>query len=198
MDGASRAFAAPLTYTINGAEYPLKGRLARFFGEMEAHILQRRPNPLQVYRESAGLFDNQPDLKADLLERAKVEAFRARSVTRVELNEWMNSFDGAVFCLWLSIRDADPELLTRAFVEAHVVKKADEEARRLLASGCEPVESATKSVMDTVAEIQDLINRAGGEDELGNSTGPSLGTTTTGRNSTDQESQSIESTRGAE
>jgi len=179
MDGASRAFASPWPYTLKGVEYRLRGRIARFYGEMEAEILSRRPNPLQVYRDNVGLFADNEDFQKDLYESAKREAFRVKSVTRIELFEWMQGLDGAIFCLWLSLRDNDPKLLTLEYVRTAVYDEADAAAHELLDGGMDPVEAATKAVTDTAEAIQKRISQAGGEDELGNSTGPSATTPTT-------------------
>jgi hypothetical protein len=173
MDGASRVFASPRRYTLGGVEYAVRGRIARFYGEMEAEIVSRRPNPLKVFRDSVDLFEGNPSLQEQLYEAAKVEAFRAKSVTRIELFEWMQSLDGAVFCLWLSIRDNDPDTLTRERVRELVYDAVDQIAEQYVVDGVEPVQAAVQAVTEKSQEIQNVINQVSGEDEAGKATGPS-------------------------
>jgi len=107
MDGASRAFAAPTTVTLGGVEYTVRPRVAAYYGEMEAHLLSKRENPMQVAKESI-VGETDPAVITQIIEVAMAERCRAKSVTRRELAEWMDSMDGTAFVSWLQIRHNDP------------------------------------------------------------------------------------------
>jgi len=184
MDGANRAFAAPTTITLGGVEYTVRPRIAAFYGEMEDHLLSKRENPMQVARESVLEFRDDPDLVRQILEIAMESRCRAKSVTRRELSEWMDSMDGTAFTAWLQIRHNDPNYnesnpagscttITPAFIKAKMLEDFEAALEQLQAEeSISRDEAAARAESLVIDRVQAEIGRPSGEDGLGNSTGP--------------------------
>lgn len=178
MDGASRAFAAPVRHTIGGKDLEVRGTLAENWAELEQEYLKRRPNPLEVAKENIALFEDQPELQNYLLKMAFDKACQARSAMMPEINEWLNTIDGSAFLTWLSVRHNDPEL-TPAKVKDMLMSDIESEVDALIkslgvteateADMAKLTEHATKAV---VGKTHDAVEQAGGGDWRGNSTGP--------------------------
>ena len=166
MDGASRVFAAPATVTIGGKEYFVKGRIAQHVGEVEQHILSRRPDPLKVFAESAPLFDDRPDLLEKMAKTAMERATAARFATQDEVAAFFDTMEGTAFAIWLSIRDSAADLQKPdGWKEVHrlLLEEVDNLAEAL---------SRDEAERQVVEKVHGAINRASGADPRGNSTGP--------------------------
>ena len=173
MDGASRMFAAPTELTLGGRTLQVDPRVAHLRGQIEQHILESKPNPLEVARNNVELFSGSPDMQAELLKLGMQEACRAKSVTRMEFVEWINTVEGTIYVLWLQTRACNSPPPTLDEIKGLYDDDLETVIQQLgAASTEEDVADAAESVLQ---KIQDKMNRASGEDELGNSTGPPNG-----------------------
>lgn len=189
MDGASRMFAGRSMLTLKGVEYEIAPKIGKFYAEMEAFIRSFRPGPFGELKKAVAVFDGDDPVSEAMRDRlaryAMEQACQARFVSGDEINEWMATVHGTAFCTWLSIRHNDPEFrvecpstsattITREFVMDAVLEEIESAASQLVetlgesADGTEE-QQATDGV---VSGLHDVINRASGEDQLGNSIGP--------------------------
>jgi len=184
MDGASRAFAAPTTVTLGGVEYTVRPRVAAYYGEMEAHLLSKRENPMQVAKESI-VGETDPAVITQIIEVAMAERCRAKSVTRRELAEWMDSMDGTAFVSWLQIRHNDPTYnesnpggsattITPAFIKEKMLDDFEQALNAIIATieGISIEDAMVAAESQIIDRVQSQLGLGSGEDGLGNSTGP--------------------------
>lgn len=147
MDGLGRPAGAGLTIEFNGETLILSPLTLKDFGLIEQHLLSKRTNPLEMVKQH--LADMPIEVATALAKEAYNDARKMNVVPADEVGEWIDSFEGLVYCFWLMIR------------KEHGDKYS--------------LEQITE-VMDAMSE-QDLIrmkemrDKASGTDELGNSTG---------------------------
>ncbi len=96
------------TVRIGGEEFTFSPLTARDYAEIERRITASRGDPIAVAKRLAA--DLPADERRAILEKAYDDAMRARHVTAVELDEFMASVDGLVFCFWLSVRKKHPDV----------------------------------------------------------------------------------------
>ena len=173
MDGAARVFAVPSEIELGGKKYAAKGRIARHHAQMEAYLLAKRPNPIEVVRDNLALFEDFPAVQEMLIDRGAREAFRARNVTNIEIAEWMDSMDGRSYVVWLAIRDEYPEFESHEQVKALLLDEIEKDVTRMVEAGEKEADAQEIAAAKVCDKIDDAINTASGEDLAGNSTGPS-------------------------
>lgn len=161
MDGISRVAGEGPSITLCGHSLKVSGRVLRHYAEMEAEIIaKRKPTPLDMVRQAREDFAGDPVAFEVFARVAIQEAKNWATVTRVELAEWMtDTMTGLTFAIWLSVRDNDPDKYT---LEKVVRLYMDEEEIRIKKEGEEAAAKLRK-------EIEDAIDQASGQDELGNS-----------------------------
>jgi len=192
MDGASRVFATGGTVELGGETYQANPRFLKFYGEMEQYVLDHRPDPIQVARESMKLFQGDPGHQDKLLEIGMDKACRMKNASQEEIQAWGRTVGGAAFGIWLMIRHNDPNYdpdnpagspttITHEFCKQKLIEDIDraeqqnngEEGDGSTVAGI--VSSATVR-RQAEAEVIDTLNaRAAdisGEGAMGNSTGP--------------------------
>ena len=174
MDGASRMFAAPVEITLGGRKLQVNPRVAHLRAKVEQHILESRPNPLQVARENMKAFSGDPAMQAELMRLGMEMACKAKSVNQGDFAEWINTVEGTIYVLWLQTRDCNAPPPTLEEVREAYDEEVESVVREITADS--PSDQDVSQAAGTVLErIHDKINRASGEDELGNSTGPPNG-----------------------
>jgi hypothetical protein len=137
MDGLHQVAAAQTVIELDGKSYRLSPLKAKHYAEIERHILQSRPDPLEAVKSRLeGLPEH---LQRHLVGLAYDQLLRGPRVAADELWQWMNSREGACYALWLAVREQHPEVTL-------------EECRRL-------VEAADQEVFDT---IQRRLDEASG------------------------------------
>jgi hypothetical protein len=171
MDGAARAFAAPagITITLGGCEYPVAARLIDHYAEMEAVILLKRPNPLEVARDALPLFDKEHH--RSILQLAMDHALAARSVTRWELQEWLMTIDGAAYSEWVAIRANDPEVLTQERVREMFLEDVHQGMVKHRNEGHSIPDALAMAIASEATKLEEAIDKASGGGTAGNSTG---------------------------
>jgi len=183
MDGASRAFATPITIELGGETFEVRPKIAAYFGEIEAHLLGKRENPMLVARNNLALFADLPGSQEKILEIAMAETCRMKTVTRREIGEWLDSMDGTAFWAWLQIRhndeNYDPEKpsvsatrVTHAYVKTKMYEEYEAALEKLTEEGLAKDEAERRAEEDLIARTHAALNRPSGEDELGFTTGP--------------------------
>lgn len=162
MDGAAIAAGIGGTIEINGQTFQIRARDLEFYASVEAEIIKLRGNPLDLIVEAADRLRNQPDAGRliDIISQAVSTRFRNwRLATFSDYGEFYDTPYGVAFQLWCCIRHN---------------------------SNCPGPKVIQKWMFDTISKegglsvrdrIEALINRAGSEDTLGNSTGPSPSST---------------------
>jgi len=94
--------------TIDGTVYTLRPTDATDHALIEREVKKGRVDPIAVARQ---LTEGLPaEERKEILSRAYDDAMRARNVTADELEQWTATLPGALFCFWLSIRKAHPEI----------------------------------------------------------------------------------------
>lgn len=175
MDGASRMFAAPVEITLGGRKFKAKGRLARYYGEIEQHLLSQRADPFQVVREHLSEFADNKELQEVMMRAAVAEACRMKTVTGLELREWMNTVPGTAYISWLAIRDDAPDV-TREQIQEWLLEDIDDVTQKLAEiEDLRPEDAQERAQERVMGELHDSLDRASGEDQMGNSTGPPKG-----------------------
>lgn len=117
------------------------------FGLIENEMLAKRPNPMQRVME---VYEKLPEaLRDKFLERAYQDAKRTNKIPAAEVAAYVDSIEGMMLSMWLSIKKCHPEI-TR--------EKMNEIMRSL----------SPKDV-EAMRESRDI---ASGIDQMGNSTGP--------------------------
>lgn len=142
----ARATGSPSHITVGGKTYAIKIDMG-VIGELEQWMLARRKNPLEIARANLAGLDT--DMKKYLLDRALERAIEHRAVSFEDVGEFMSSREGVSVIFWINMRRDSPGM-------------AFEEAERLIATLSD----------EEIAKAGQAIARAGGVDELGNSTGP--------------------------
>ena len=173
MDGASRMFAVPSKIELGGKVYNATGRLAKHFGEMERYLLSKRPDPIKIAHDSMEALADMPAMQEKILELAAKEAFRARSVTDLEISEWMEGTDGKAFCVWLATREEYPGFESHEQIKALILDDIEDGVQRWMEKGMAEAEAQEEATAEVHDKIDDSLNEASGSDLAGNSTGPS-------------------------
>jgi hypothetical protein len=149
-NGINRAAGSPTTVKLEGKTYIMEPLTLRDFGIIENEYLKRRPNPLKAVAEVKDILAEEDYEK--LLTQAYRDATNVSKASPQEISEWLDTRDGVVFSIWLSLRKNHPEL-TKEMAEAAIQQMGEEQLKN-------------------IAESRDV---ASGVDELGNSTGLSTG-----------------------
>ena len=149
-NGLTRAVAAPTTVELDGKTYIMEPLTLKDMGTLESEYLKDKPNPIKAVAEMRELLDQEDYDK--LLAQAYKDATAVNKATSQEIADWMDSSQGVIFSVWLSLRKNHPEL-TREDAEKVINKMGQQELEKL-------------------AEQRDVTS---GLDELGNSTGRSTG-----------------------
>jgi|GEM_PF-2063100 len=199
MDGAHRAFASPTKIGLAGKDYTVRPRIAEHYAEFEDHLLSLRENPLVAAKEMLALVGDDPVVVKQILEVAMAQRCHAKSITRQELSDWMDSLRGMAYVAWVQLRHNDPDydsenplgscktitpetLLADIMTEFEGVLKSVMKNTTL--TGQEAADAAESLLVD---RIQADLGRPSGEDGLGNSTGPNLPPSTAGEGQTTSE-----------
>lgn len=162
MDGLSRAGGVGATIKLGDRTLSVSPRFLRHYAEMEAEVRKLRGNPFDQIREAKDLLKDDPDLMRQFVEAAFIEAKKNKIVTLADIQEFTeDTWSGGCFVIWLAVRDNDRATLT---LEKVTELFSDEFEVRLRRDG----EAAAAKWRK---EIEGVINSAGGDDEVGNSTG---------------------------
>ena len=167
MEGLARAAGVGSAITLGGRKLKVSARILRHYAEIEEEVRRLRGNPFNLIREAKEALRDDPELMKQFVERAFDEARRAKIVTPNDVQEYLSdTWSGGCFALWLALRENDPQAVTLQWVSQNF---CDEFESRLKRDGQEAAAKWRE-------EIDHAINSAGGEDEVGNSTGsPSSG-----------------------
>lgn len=174
MDGISRTAGVGPLITLGGEKFTVQGRILRHYAEIEAEIIKLRGNPLQMVRDSVAAMSGGGDVDS-LLQRPEFltnvvsmmfdEAKRWRFVDRQDLAQFLsNTWHGIVVSTWLAIRHNDIQRLT--ITEVGNLLSDEYESR---------MRKDPEDAQQFAESIFSAIDQAGGEDELGNSTGSLTG-----------------------
>lgn len=183
MDGASRMFAAPTTLKLGGVEYEIKARTVELYAAIEQHIQEERgPTPLELVSKELKNFQDYPEHVRYLLDAALEQTKARRWVSRLEIMEFLSSYQGLIYSMWLQIRGNDPAKLTLEYVGRQFwedfEREEREDAQKVREEGSTTVdriavlEKNQAALQEKLDELGRLLARPSGEDTLGNSTGP--------------------------
>jgi hypothetical protein len=166
-------FAAPVPMTIGGKQYQARALRGKDYAQIEQHMLGLRPNPIKIVKDNWAALAEQPDLQQQMLQVAMAEACRVKSVSFKDAQEWMDSLEGTVYVTWLQVKQENGSV-TLEEIRDGVYKDIEERMQSLVSSDLFREEEAEPQAQQQILqEMQEQLNRASGEDELGNSTGPS-------------------------
>lgn len=147
MEGLSRAAGSGSEIELGDKKYRMTPLQFDDIGWIENRILKDRPNPIVKVAEAKEQLPD--DIFRELLKVAYEDAKKANRVSEEEFNEYVESREGQVVVLWLSIRHNHPE------IELEFVQQKIEE----------------KSSDKFFEEFKREIEIGTGMDELGNLTG---------------------------
>ena len=162
MSDISRVAGVGPTIKLGGLTLTANPKTMRHYGEISAEIIRRRGNPMDLIRQAREVLT--PDIVQQFVEKAFEEAIKWKTVTTLQLFEFLQTLDGMLFMLWLSVRDNDRSLYTLEHVSMLYL---DEYEARLRAGGA-------KAAQEYEAEIEASLSQADSDNELGNSTGSPL------------------------
>jgi hypothetical protein len=137
--------------TIGSERYTLRPLVARDYATIKTEIRKGRPDPIeQAKRLAEGLT---PDERREIFRQAYDAALHTRDVTARELDEWMASLDGAVFCFWLSVQKAHPDVsLQRAW---ELMETLGQEALREVAANHNGMPKANPTIPATTEPLME-------------------------------------------
>lgn len=116
---------------IEGRFYQIRKVGSEAIHEVKAHLLASRGNVLEKIARDLSESNVSPEMQS-LFVREAIKAATNSQVTKHELNEFMQTSDGAAFMFWLALRDAMPEL-TREKAESIFYENMTKEAELQLA-----------------------------------------------------------------
>jgi hypothetical protein len=116
---------------IEGRFYELRKVGSEAIHEIKSHLLASRGNVLEKIASDLSGSNVSPEMQS-LFVREAIKAATNSQVTKHELNEFMQTADGAAFMFWLALRDAMPEL-TREKAESMFYENMTKEAELQLA-----------------------------------------------------------------
>lgn len=178
MDGVSRAAGVGPTIQLGGKTLTVSGKILEHYALFEAEVLRQRDDPVslamkgiaagqQVAAERAAQMDAKErttflaafreineQSNRRLLEIAYDKAKQWRFVAPEEIQQWLNTFAGTCFCLWLAVRHNGDEYTLENVTKLLLQRFAHE------------------SQAEVITQVQSAIDQASGEDYRGNSTGP--------------------------
>jgi hypothetical protein len=154
----NRAVGAIGTIKLNGKEYRIAPLALTEIGAIENRLEMERPDPIKIFREMVSNVELPQESVSRLMEKAYEDAKNVKRISSAEVSAYMNSLEGVIFCLYLSLAKANPndQSITLEFVRSAISKIMD--------SGNQA----------DLIEIQRSIDRISGMDESGNSTGSNL------------------------
>ena len=161
MDGLSRPLGAGPHVTIGQHSLRLDGRILRHYAEIEAQILHRRGKPHDLIRGLSETFQGSDDAIQAVTDAAFEAAKSWAVVGGRDYAEWVDTWPGQCFTIYLAVRDNDRKFYTLDKVTEIV---SDEYEKVLRSDG-------NHAAAEWLGGIIDGINQASGDDELGNSTG---------------------------
>ena len=162
MDGLSKNAGVGPVIELGGEKYPVQPKILRHRGLIEAQIIKRRGNPFELLRSAAQAFSGDVATLAALMPDVIKGSKDWGTVTINEFAEFIETtWEGRVLTVWMAIKHNNPERLTVSHVEELFL---DEYERLIRKEGHQAGESWWN-------EITTAIDQAGGEDEVGNSTG---------------------------
>ncbi len=100
--------AAESSFTVNGKTYQTSPLTAREHAKVQTRILSMRGDPIEVARKLADVLN--PEERKELFEKAYNDAVRAKIVTAGEVDAFMNTLEGTVYCIYLSLQKYHPEI----------------------------------------------------------------------------------------
>lgn len=165
MDGISRTVGVGPTIMLGGRSLTVSGRILRHYAEIEAEIIRQRGNPFDLIRQMSEAMPDRQDMALLVVTRAFQEAKSWRTVLIPEIGDWLNStWGGRCFRTWLAVRDNDPDKLT---LEEVTRLYSDEYQDIVRTKGAVAAEQWDQS-------IENAVDQASGDDELGNLSGSPL------------------------
>ncbi len=94
--------------TIGEREYRLAPLTLGDFAEIKAYLVSRRKSPLASLNEQLDRVDKK--YHAELMRAALREACAGRAASDAEIDEYLQTFEGAAHLFWLMCRAAHPEM----------------------------------------------------------------------------------------
>lgn len=158
---------------VGGKEYTLTAPSTRaMFSEMEAHLRQTRPDPLEVAAASIASGKIPPKYHDDIWDKA-MKAAVDRTITGPDVARFINSMDGIAFTIWITLREHQLDEFPDATAVLNWIDLLMEEAgaRVLAAGGTE--EEAQAAAQAALAEVRAKAAVVSGEADLPNSSGRS-------------------------
>ncbi len=169
MDGSSRVFPVDGEITLGGKNYKCKARFNKDYAEIEAHLIELKPNPQTETRLMVEEFSGNRVMQEAALRVGMESCNRLRYINKYEISDWLqNTVPGCAFAVWLAVRDdmdAEADGLDLEKVQELMLAEIEDAVAQ---ANAESVAAITKTILES---YHDPINRAGGEDWRGNSTG---------------------------
>ena len=163
MDGQARTTGGlTQTITLNGKEYTLCVRLVGQERRMEDYVLSLRDDPIDIASKACAKVPS--EMHEAIWSAAIKQASRNRVVSSEEMEDFRRSIQGTAYMLWDCIQEHHKEEV-----------KTPEDALALMENEAERVatEGGQEAVEAWLAGLQLKIQVASGEEDLGNSSGPS-------------------------
>lgn len=100
--------AAEASITINKRTYRLSPLTLRDYAELEARVLSRRPDPLELAVKTVSSLPY--DQQKDVLCKSMAQAAAVRGVSVDELHAYCRTREGLRYVFWLMLRRGQPEM----------------------------------------------------------------------------------------
>jgi hypothetical protein len=109
VNGVCWACGLGPTVRLGNRTLIVRGRTIADYAVVEAEILKERSNVYDLIRRTAGAFSDSPERQRDVCRFLVESAGRRWSRTTMsDVVDWINTWRGRVFLLWLAVRENDP------------------------------------------------------------------------------------------
>lgn len=162
MDGLERTAGVGSMITLGGQQLQVQCRILEHHAAISAEIFKSRGNPFDMIRQAKESLGDDKELVAQIVTRIMYESRDWRDCTIAEIGQWIaDTWAGQCYATWLSVRENDPNVLTLDEVTKRLSREMELRTKR----------DGAEAAGQWLDEINTAIDRANGEDEMGNSTG---------------------------
>lgn len=166
MDGLSRAAGVGPTIQLGGETLQVCGHVLEHHALISAEIAKQKCNPFELIRQCKESLGEDDGLIQQIVTRIIYESREWQDATLTEMGQWLSAtWSGKCFSIWLAIRDNDRKKWTLEKVTQEFSRQYEKIMK----------EEGVEAAQEWEDKITGSIDKANGDDELGNSTGSSPG-----------------------
>jgi len=122
-DGLKNVAGSSISVKLGKKKYRLAPLTLKLMAELEEHVTSLKPDPLELVSKKLSMFNEKQ--QEVLLQKAMEKSVEIGSrASQLEVEDFMESFDGLCFFFWLAIKDNHEEITSHEEA-TEVLKKSD-------------------------------------------------------------------------